>query len=80
MNARVKAVYRQGAFVPETACDLPDESQVELLVQGPMVFPPAIADPQERRRLLRQIAEDMWQNPFPVGAPRFSREGLHERR
>lgn len=80
MTYTVRAVYRHGAFIPETACDIPEESQVELLIQGPLVSPPAISDPEERRRVLEEIAESMRQSPFPPGAPRFGREELHERR
>ena len=34
MNYRTKAIYRGGAFVPETRCDLPEDAEVDLLVQG----------------------------------------------
>lgn len=80
MTGNIKAVYRHGVFIPETACDLPEESQVELFVQGPVISPPAVTDMDRRRQLLAQIAERIRQYPFPLGAPRFGREELHERR
>lgn len=80
MNAILRAVYRNGVFVPETGCALPENSQVELIVQGPIVVPPSVADPEERARIRKRVVERMRQNPVPAGAPRFSREQLHERR
>jgi hypothetical protein len=80
MNYRTKAVYRGGAFVPKTQCDLPEDAEVDLLVQGPSLVPPAVADPAQRARILRQITDRMRQNPIPADAPRFTRDELHERR
>ena len=80
MTYRTKAIYRGGAFVPETRCDLPEESEVDLLVQGPFVTAPSITDPEQRTRVLQQITERMKRNPIPAEAPRFSRDELHERR
>jgi len=80
MTYRTKAVYHSGAFVPETQCDLPEDAEVDLLVHGPLLIPPAITDPERRACVLRQITERMKQNPIPAGAPRFNRDELHERR
>ena len=71
MTYRTKAIYRGGAFLPKTQCDLPEDAEVDLLVQGPLAIPPAITDPQQRARLLRQITERMKRNPIPAAAPRF---------
>jgi predicted DNA-binding antitoxin AbrB/MazE fold protein len=79
MNATLKAVYRNGVFVPETACQLPENSEVELIVQGPVIIPPSVTDPQERARIRKRVVERMRQNPIPADAPRFTREQLHER-
>ena len=57
MTYRTKAIYRGGAFVPETQCDLPEDAEVDLLVQGP-VWPfrhVGHRSPQQAsNRLLRQ--------------------------
>ena len=80
MTYRTKAIYRNGAFVPKTRCDLPEGAEVELLVQGPLLVPPTVTAPKQRARVLRQVTERMMQNPIPASAPRFTRDELHERR
>ena len=79
MIRRIRAVYRNGTFCPETPCDLPDNSEVELLVQETNVRRPSVTDPEERIRTLQRITERMQNNPLPPGAPQFSRDELHER-
>lgn len=76
----VGAVYRNGCFVPQTPCDLPEGCEVELTIQGPFVIPPSITDPEEQSRIRREVLERMRKNPISADAPRFTREQLHERR
>ena len=80
MTYRMKAFYRDGAFVPETRCGLPENAEVDLLVQGPLRTPPAVTNPEQRSSVLRRITDRMKQNPIPANAPRFTRDELHERR
>ena len=80
MNQMMKAIYRQGSFVIKEPCDIPEESEVDLIVQGPLILPPAVTDPGRVRGLLAEITERMKQNPLPNQAPRFTREELHGRR
>jgi len=81
MVQRMKAIFRDGAFYPESPCDFPPDSHVELTVEGPTILPPVVTDPDERRRRLRALVERMQANPIPPNAPaRFTREELHERR
>jgi len=85
MLQRIRAIYCDGAFRPETPCNLAENSKVELVVQEATVQEvtlrqPSIADPDERRRILRQVTARMQNNPLPSGARRFSRDELHERR
>ena len=80
MNQQVKAVYRKGAFVVQQPFDLPEEAQVNLIVEGPVILPPEITDHEERTRVLQRVSQRMKQNPLPAEAPRFTREELHERR
>jgi predicted DNA-binding antitoxin AbrB/MazE fold protein len=76
----VKAIYRDGSFVPEAPIDMPEGAEVELTISGPTILPPEITDPEERRRRLQELVDDMANRPWPEGAPRFTREELHERR
>jgi hypothetical protein len=80
MSLQLKAVFRNGVFVLQEPCHLPQEAEVNLIVQGPLVVPPAVTDPEERARILAAMTQRMRQNPLPAGAPRFTREQLHERR
>jgi predicted DNA-binding antitoxin AbrB/MazE fold protein len=80
MSQRLKAIYREGVFIPQTPCDLPEDSEVELIIEEPRVIPPTVTDPEERAKILREIVQNMRENPIPADAPRFTREELHERR
>jgi predicted DNA-binding antitoxin AbrB/MazE fold protein len=80
MNATVNAIYRNGVFVPEDACELPEGAEVRLTVEGPTVIPASVTDPEERRRIRKRIVERMRRHPLAADAPRFTREQLHERR
>jgi predicted DNA-binding antitoxin AbrB/MazE fold protein len=80
MSQTLKAIYRSGTFILQTACDLPEGVEVELLVKSPPVVPPKIADVVSRQDFLRQLVERMQQNPIPSNAPKFTRDRLHERR
>ena len=81
MVQRLKAVYQNGAFIPQTPCDLPENSEVELIIEVPGILPPTVTDPEERKRILEELIQNMRDNPIPANAPaRFTREELHERR
>jgi predicted DNA-binding antitoxin AbrB/MazE fold protein len=81
MSQTLKAIYRDGAFIPQTPCDLPEGAEVELTVHGPRTVPPKVTDPEERKRIMEELLQNMRDNPIPADAPRrFTREELHERR
>jgi predicted DNA-binding antitoxin AbrB/MazE fold protein len=81
MSQTVKAIYRDGAFIPQAPCDLPEGAEVELTINGPHVLPPTVTDPEERKRIMDELIHNMKSNPIPADAPpRFTREELHERR
>ncbi|AFY78094.1 hypothetical protein Ple7327_2833 [Pleurocapsa sp. PCC 7327] len=80
MPQALKAVYRSGTFILQTACNLPEGVEVELFVQSPQIAPPKIADIAARQNFLKLLVEQMQQNPIPSNAPRFTRDMLHERR
>jgi predicted DNA-binding antitoxin AbrB/MazE fold protein len=80
MPYRLKAVYQEGVFVPRERCELPEGSEVELIIQGPLILPPEVKEGVERQHILRMVVDRMQQNPLPVDVPRLTREALHERR
>jgi predicted DNA-binding antitoxin AbrB/MazE fold protein len=80
MSYKLKAVYQEGVFVPKERCEIPEGSEVELIIQGPILLPPEAKEAKERQQILRMLTERMQQKLFPVNAPRLTRETLHERR
>lgn len=79
MHQRVKAVYREGAFVLREPCNIPEDSEVELVVDAPLILSPEITDPIERARILSRLTERMQHNTLPSDAPHLTRDVLHER-
>jgi predicted DNA-binding antitoxin AbrB/MazE fold protein len=80
MPQALKAIYRNGTFILQAAFELPEGTEVELLIQSAQVVSPPISDLETKRQFLKSLIERMQQNPIPVNAPRFTREMLHERR
>ncbi len=79
MAQRVKAVYRDRAFTLSERLNLREGTEVELEVH-PTAIPPAVTDPEERAKILREVVESMRNNPIPADAPRYTRDEWHERR
>lgn len=80
MPQALKAIYRNGAFILQTDFELPEGTEVELLIQSPQVVLPPIPDVETKQQFLKSLVERMQQNPIPLDAPRFTQEMLHERR
>ena len=80
MTSTLTAIFERGAFRPESPCDLAEGSRVILDIHdaGP-VQPPVVAAPAERERILRELLARMKANPLLPGAPRFTRDELHDR-
>ena len=81
MLEEIPAIYRDGVFVPESPCQLADNTRVRVIVGAvsPRVRPPLVSDPVERQRILEETLARMKANPIPPNAPRFTREELNER-
>jgi predicted DNA-binding antitoxin AbrB/MazE fold protein len=77
---RIRAVYREGKFVPVEPCPLPESEEVELTVQSPRFVPPAITDAAQRAQVMEELVARMKANPLPASAPKLTRDQLHERR
>jgi predicted DNA-binding antitoxin AbrB/MazE fold protein len=81
MSQKVKAIYKGGVFIPQEPCDLRDGEEVTLTIGNPFLIPPKVTDPDERKRILEELVQNMRDNPIPADAPRrLTREELHERR
>jgi len=96
MSQKIKAVFQNGAFIPQQSFELPEGSEVELTVEpersaklpedpqptadDPYTIPPEVTDPAERQALLKDLVKRMRENPIPATAPGFTRDELHERR
>ena len=77
---RIRAVFRDGKFVPTDPCSLPESAEVELTVESPRIIPPAISDPAERAKALQELVARMMSQPLSADAPKLTRDELHERR
>ena len=83
MSVRLKAIYRDGAFVPvqnDEKLNVQENAEVELTVNDPYIVPPTAANDEDRERALRELLESWRQHPLRGGAPRLTRDELHERR
>jgi hypothetical protein len=77
---RLRAIVRDGKFVPVDPCSLPEASEVELTVEPSGNIPPSITDPVERAAVMKELVARMMARPLAQGAPKLTRDELHERR
>jgi hypothetical protein len=83
MSVRLKAIYRNGAFVPVTNGDklnVPENAEVELTVHDPYVLPATATSDEERKRILLELFASWDAYPLRADAPRLTRDEMHERR
>lgn len=83
MSVRLKAIYKDGAFVPVTngeILNVPENTEVELTVHDPYVLPAKATTAEERERALRELIESWDKHPLTGDPPRLTRDELHERR
>ena len=83
MSLRLKAIYRDGAFVPVAngeKLNVPENTEVEITVHNPYVLPPTAASDEERERALRELFASWDAHPIRPDAPRLTRDEMHERR
>jgi hypothetical protein len=80
MSQVLKVVYRNNTSALNLTFELPEKTEVELLIQAPKVVEPPISNLEAKRQFLKSLIERMQQNPIPMNAPRFMREMLYERR
>ena len=76
----IRAIFRDGKFVPIEPFTFPESQEVEITVQWPRIIPPAITDPAARAKAMEELVARMQANPLPANAPKLTRDQLHERR
>jgi hypothetical protein len=77
---RIHAVFRDGKFVPNGPCPLPEASEVELVVQSAAGLCSLISDPAERKVAVDALITQMQAAALTSGAPKLTRDEMHERR
>ena len=83
MSVRLKAIYRDGTFVPLTngeKLNVTENAEVELTVHTPNVLPTKATSQEERERALRELFASWDAHPLRPDAPRLTRDEMHERR
>ena len=83
MSLKLKAIYKNGAFVPipnGEKLNVSENAEVEITVHDPYVVPAKATSDEERERALRELMESWRQHPLRGDAPRLTRDELHERR
>lgn len=81
MSLKLKAIYRDGAFVPipnGEKVNVSENAEVEITVHDPYVVP-ATSD-EKRERALRELFASWDAHPLRADAPRLTRDEMHERR
>jgi len=72
MSQALKAIYRNGTFVLQTTFELPEETEVELLIQPTHVVSPPISSKEAKLKFLKSLVERIQKNPIPLNSPQFS--------
>ena len=82
MSLRLKAVYKDGTFVPLTngeKLNMPENTEVELTVHNPYLVPAKATSDEERERALRELFASWDAHPLRADAPHLTRDEMHER-
>ena len=83
MSLRLKAIYKDGAFVPISngeKLNVSENAEVEITVHDPDAVPPTGTSDEERERALRELFASWDAHPLRSDAPRLTRDEMHERR
>jgi len=78
METSVKAVYRNGVFVPSTECDFPENTEVEVSRRRPRLVPAEVTDPEEKSRILREIGQGPLVIPPEIADPEEQERHMKE--
>jgi hypothetical protein len=83
MSVKLKAIYRDGAFVPipnGEKLNVSENAEVEITVHAPYVLPPTATSEEERECALRELFASWDAHPLRADAPHLTRDEMHERR
>ena len=83
MSVRLRAIYKDGAFVPIANgddLDVPENAEVELTLHDPYMSSAKTMSDEERERVLRELFASWDAYPLRADAPRLTRDEMHERR
>ena len=83
MSLKLKAIYRDGAFVPipnGEKVNVSENAEVEITVHDPYGLTPTATSDEERERALRELFASWDAHPLRADAPRLTRDEMHERR
>jgi hypothetical protein len=83
MSLRLKAIFKDGAFVPISNGDklnVSENAEVEITVHEPNVVSVTATSDKERERALRELFASWDAHPLRSDAPRLTRDEMHERR
>jgi predicted DNA-binding antitoxin AbrB/MazE fold protein len=61
MSQKVKAIYRNGAFLPQSSYSLPNNTEVELVIKCCSGLHTDIVDPETRKEILKTLLQRMRQ-------------------
>ncbi len=68
MFKKVKATYSNGTFIPNIPCNLPDNTEVELMVNFPSEYAQDVLDPETRKAILHELLTRMRQSSLMAHA------------
>jgi hypothetical protein len=83
MSLKLKAIYRDGAFVPipnGEKFNVSENAEVEITVHDLDVVPSTATSDEKRERALHELFASWDAHPLRTDAPRLTREEIHERR
>ncbi len=83
MSLKLKAIYKDGAFVPISngeKLNVSENAEVEITVHDPYVVSATATSDEERGRALRELFASWDEYPLRSDAPRLTRDEMHERR
>ncbi len=72
MLDKIKATYQKGLFVPQSPCVLPENAEVELIVQPATTYYPEVIDPERRKEILQTLLRRMRQTSIAAHSRRLN--------